>query len=221
MSAFFVTATGTGVGKTFTTCALVHQLRAAGRPVRALKPVLSGFDDATAAESDAGQLLEALGEPITRTTLDRLSPHRFAAPLSPDMAARREGRTIDFDALVAWTRREIDSHHGTTLVEGVGGALVPLDDSHTVLDWIAAVGAPAIVVAGTYLGTISHTLTTLIALESRQIPIRAVVLSESPEQPVAPAETRATLARFTRVPIVVSPRAAGWRSAADLASILG
>ena len=46
-------------------------------------------------------------------------------------------------------------------IEGVGGIMVPLDRKHTVLDWAKALGLPLIVVAGSYLGTISHTLTAL------------------------------------------------------------
>lgn len=221
MSAYFVTATGTGVGKTFTTCALVHQLRRAGSPVQALKPVVSGFSLEDASASDPGQLLEALEEPIDTASLGRIAPFRFAAPLSPDMAARREGRTLDFDALVSFCRDAIGRNAGTTsFIEGVGGAMVPLDDTHTVLDWMSALGLPAIVVAGTYLGTISHTLTTLAALERRGLSIRTVVLSGSAEEPVSAEETRDTLRRFTDVPIVLSPRVAHWRAAADLGELL-
>ena len=65
MRTLFVTATGTEIGKTLVTAALCHELRAAGRPVRALKPVLSGYDAATLADSDPGVLLASLGETAT------------------------------------------------------------------------------------------------------------------------------------------------------------
>ena len=83
MSTLFVTATGTEIGKTLVTAALCHQLRGAGRPVRALKPVLSGYDPATLAESDPGVLLASLGEAVTEDAVARITPWRFAAPLSP------------------------------------------------------------------------------------------------------------------------------------------
>src|SRR3546814_6488776 len=51
----------------------------------------------------------------------------------------------------------------------VGGAMVPLDECHTVLDWMAALALPALLVSGTYLGAISHTLTALAALDARGI----------------------------------------------------
>ena len=71
MGAYFVTATGTDIGKTFVTAGLIRHLRHHGKRVDALKPVVSGFDIATAAISDPGVLLEALDEPIT---VDSLAP---------------------------------------------------------------------------------------------------------------------------------------------------
>ena len=63
MSAYFVTATGTDIGKTFVTAGLIRYLRAAGRPVDALKPVVSGFDPSVVETSDPAVLLRALGRP--------------------------------------------------------------------------------------------------------------------------------------------------------------
>lgn len=206
MPGLFITATGTDIGKTAITTLLVRQLCAAGRPVRALKPLLSGFDAGNAQRSDAGLLLAAAGLEVTTANLDAITPWRFAAPLSPDMAAAREGRAIDFDALVAFCRTALADSAQTVLIEGVGGAMVPLDARHTVLDWIAALGLPAVVVAGSYLGTISHSLTTIAAMQARGLTVAALILSESLDSPVPPAETAETLARFTDVPIHIVPR---------------
>ena len=82
------------------------------------------------------------------------------------------------------------------LVEGVGGAMVPLDAKHTVRDWIAALGLPALLTTGSYLGTISHTLTAAEALLSRGVDIAAIVVSESEISPVPPEETAAAIGRF-------------------------
>ena len=87
----FITATGTDIGKTYVTAGLLRAGRRAGIAVDALKPVLSGYDPADAETSDAGVLLAALDRPITAATIAAMSPWRFAAPLSPDRAAEREG----------------------------------------------------------------------------------------------------------------------------------
>src|ERR1700742_1699063 len=104
MTAFFVTATGTDIGKTYVASGLIRHWRAAGHTVDALKPVASGFDPAAAGESDTSVLLMALGRPVGPAEIDGVSPWRFAAPLSPDMAAERESRNIDFDAVVKFSR---------------------------------------------------------------------------------------------------------------------
>jgi dethiobiotin synthetase len=213
MSAVFVTATGTDVGKTFVTEGIVRALRFARRPVAALKPVLSGFAMEEAASSDAGRLLTALGRAITPIEIEGISPWRFVAPLSPDMAARREGRTIDFDALLDFSRARIAASAaatgGTLLIEGVGGVMVPLDDSHTVLDWMAALDLPVLLVAGSYLGTISHTLTALDVLARRGLRVVSVVVSESAGSTVDLDETVETIGRFASEPIVALPRLPG------------
>jgi dethiobiotin synthetase len=208
MTAVFVTSSGTGIGKTFVTLRLIEELKAEGRRVRALKPVASGFESAHAESSDTALLLRAQGLDVTAQNLDAASPWRFTAPLSPDMAAAREQRSIPFAALVAHCRAASEPA-GATLIEGVGGVMAPLDAEHTVLDWIDALWVPVLLVVGSYLGSLSHSLTAASALRERGVTIAGVVVSESEEQPVAAAETAATLARFVApVPVCVLPRAA-------------
>jgi dethiobiotin synthetase len=208
MTTLFITSSGTGIGKTFVTRQLIAELKAAGRRVRALKPVASGFDAAHPEDSDTGQLLRALELEPTAANLDAVSPWRFAAPLSPDMAAARERRSIPFAALVAHCRAANRSGD-VTLIEGIGGVMVPLDDEHTVLDWIVALEVPALLVVGSYLGTLSHSMTAVTALHARRVVIAGIVVSESEEQPVPAAETASTLARLVApVRVHVLPRAA-------------
>ena len=96
MTTVFVTSSGTEIGKTYVSAMLTRELKA-----RAIKPLVSGFDAATFPESDPAMLLAAMGEDVTFENAGRVSRWRFKAALSPDMAAKRENRTIDFDALVA------------------------------------------------------------------------------------------------------------------------
>jgi dethiobiotin synthetase len=196
VAAVFVTGTGTDVGKTFVTAALVRHLRDAGRPVDAFKPVMSGFDPTNVANSDAGVLLTALGRGTTREEIERIAPWRFAAPLSPDLAAEAEGRSLEFGKLVDFSRAAAYGR-GTIFIEGVGGIMVPLDQTHTVLDWMSALRIPVLLVAGSYLGTISHTLTALHVMAHRNLEIAGVVVSESKEPGASLDDTVATIARFS------------------------
>lgn len=190
--AHFITAAGTDLGKTWVAAGLAQALRARGRAVRALKPVLSGWRDDGAAASDAGRLLAACGLHPTPANVAAISPWRFAAPLSPDRAAALEGRAVDVDALVNWCRAECARNDDAVLIEGVGGVMVPLDAMRTVRDWIAALGLPTLLVCGTYLGAVSHALTALAALREVGVVPAALVLNESAEG-VGIADTLASL----------------------------
>jgi dethiobiotin synthetase len=217
---YFITATGTGIGKTFITAALARQAAALGRTVAAFKPVISGFDEADAASSDTGLLLVAQGLPVTRETIERISPWRFKAPLAPSMAAKLEGRTLDFDALVAFSKKALQSD--VALIEGVGGVMAPLDERHTMIDWIAAADAPVLLVTGSYLGTLSHSLTALEVLENRKIPLRAVIMSETENATVPLANSADELRRWTKVPVIAVKRRSGndWHDVKELWGLL-
>jgi len=218
MSAFFVTATGTDIGKTYVTAGLLRHLRS--KNASAIKPVASGFTAETAAASDPVQLLQAMGEPVTAETLAHIAPWRFAEPLSPDMAAAREGRIIDYVALLEFCRARIFAAKAPFFVEGVGGIMVPLDAHRTVRDWMAALGLPVVLVAGSYLGTISHTLTALDVLARARLSVAALVVNETADSGVPLDETLATLRRFAgSIPIASIARnaddaafAALWRA---------
>jgi dethiobiotin synthetase len=207
MSAVFITATGTDIGKTYLATALIEHIRGRKAPVEALKPVVTGFDAARAEASDSGQLLAALGRPATPDEIARVSPWRFSAPLSPDLAAAREGRTLSFDQLVDFSRKALREHTGTLLIEGIGGIMVPLDEHHTVLDWMGALKIPLLLLAGSYLGSISHTLTCLDILKARELSVRAVVINETPGSTVSIGETIESVGRFARpIPVLALSR---------------
>lgn len=207
MTAHFVTATGTDIGKTFVSSCLLRHWRAHGLTPDAFKPLVSGIDPDDPRGSDPAALIDAMGLDLTAETLDRVSPWRFAAPLAPNMAARLEGRLVPYSAMLAACRRRIADAQGPLLIEGVGGVMAPVDDGRTVLDWMGNLGLPTILVAGTYLGTISHILTAHAVLAARDLRVTALVLSETPGGTVLPAETVAALRPFLAdMPILYLPR---------------
>lgn len=207
LTAVFVTATGTDIGKTFVVAGLIHRLRREGRHVRALKPVVSGFDERFASRSDPGILLQALGRPVDHHEIARISPWRYAAALSPHLAALRERRLLDFDALVRFSRDAASDNSGVVLIEGIGGIMVPLNEQYTVLDWMMALQAPLILVTGTYLGAMSHTLSAVDVLMRRGLRVVTLVVSETAGSAVSMGDTAATIIRFTPgIEVVSLPR---------------
>lgn len=192
MRGYFVTATGTDTGKTFCTAGLLR----AHPKLHAIKPLLSGYEPGQEEASDSGQLLTAMGLKVTARNIAAITPWRFKAPLSPDMAAAREGQRIPYDDLLAFCRAELAKAPDGLLIEGAGGAAVPLTETRMTADWIADLGIPVLLVSGTYLGSISHCITTAAFLLQRDIPIHAILLNESTNAPVPTEETQAALARY-------------------------
>ena len=206
MTAVFITATGTDIGKTFLTAGLIRHIRGAGGAVAAIKPIVSGFDPGAMQNSDPAMLLAALGRPVA---LEEVEPWRFKAPLSPHMAGKREGRLIVFQDVVEFCRRSMAGNRGVLLIEGVGGIMVPFDDRRTVLDLMSVLRIPAILVAGSYVGTISHTLSALEVMARRNLDIAAVVVSQSEGSAASLEETVATVERFAdAIDVVGIPRLA-------------
>ncbi|MFQ5533784.1 MAG: dethiobiotin synthase [Sphingomonadales bacterium] len=216
MRALFITATGTGVGKTLVTCALAWQLRRQGHRVKVLKPLVSGYDARNAGGSDPHLILEALDQPISPAGIDRVSPFRFAAPLAPDAAAAREDRKIDFEALVDYCQKAMSWDADYLLIEGIGGAFVPLAGDRTIADWIEALQVPAILVASNYLGCLSHTIATVEAMRARNLPVAGVIINDATGDALSLADSATALTPFLGdIPITgiphLSPSPKLWR----------
>jgi dethiobiotin synthetase len=212
--AVFIAGAGTEIGKTYVTAALTRRLRADGPVVRTLKPVASGVppvEDADFRLSDTAILLKAQGLAVTPETVAACSPWRFRAPLAPDLAAAREGRTLALPDLVAWCRAEIGATPpgATLLIEGVGGLMSPVTAEHTGLDWLEALSVPALLVSGSYLGAISHALTAAETLRHRGVPLLGLVVCESDGAPTSPETVAAAIRRHVAVPVHEIARGGG------------
>lgn len=205
MTAIFITATGPDVGKTSVVASLIRHLRQLGRAVEAIKPIVSGYDPAQAAGSDTGVLLAALGLPFSPEAIDRISPWRFRAPLAPDVAAAREGRSIDVDGVVGFCQSAVERRRDVLLIDGVGGTMVPLDKDRTILDVMMALRLPLILVTGSHPGSISHTLTALDSLLRREMSVIATIVTETAGSTMPVDEVVGSIGRFTE-PVIGLPR---------------
>jgi dethiobiotin synthetase len=221
MRGLFITAVGTGIGKTLVTTILCHQLTRAGQRIHAIKPLVSGFspDDT---RSDPALIIRSLGREPTPQSIEAIAPWRFAAPLSPHLAARKEGRTIEIDDISDFCRPHDHYSDCLWIVEGAGGVMSPITREHTGLDLMARLGYPVILVTGSYLGALSHTLTAVAALRGRGVGLQTIIVSES-EECVGLADTVGSLRQFTEMgaSVYALPRLAGndeekWRGAPTL-----
>jgi dethiobiotin synthetase len=213
MRGLFVTGTGTGVGKTILSAALLAAMAAAGEQVRAHKPVVTGLDEPPGGWPPDHELLAS----VAGMKPEEVAPLRYGPAVSPHLAARLAGKAIDPAELIFRARAGAGAGDGTLIVEGVGGLLVPLTDEFTVRDLAVALGLGVLIAAEPSLGTINHTLLTLEAARAVGLDVRAIVLTPWPE---APAEleryNRDTIARLGEIEVVGLGYVPG-PAAADLA----
>jgi dethiobiotin synthetase len=199
-----VTGTDTGIGKTVLAAALTDRLGA-----HYWKPVQAGLDEET--DSDAVARLAEL--PPGRVVPEA---YRLATPCSPHQAAAIDGVTIDPARLALPARDPL-------VIEGAGGALVPLTRELLFADQFAHWGLPVVVVARTALGTINHSLLTIEALRARAVPIAGIAFvgaaNEETESVIAAIGCVRRLGRLPRLdPLTpASLRAANPFDPADLA----
>ena len=167
----FVTGTDTGVGKTVVAASVLHRYRQ-GQRLRYWKPIETGVeaDDDTA---EVARLAECDDHELFRHGV------RVQRPLSPHLAARLSGCTIDVDVLLeAFLREDSDV---CWIVEGAGGVLVPINDRETMADLMVRLGLPVVIAARTALGTINQTLLTIEALRRRALEVAGVVMVGHPD----------------------------------------
>lgn len=193
LRAWFVTGTDTGVGKTRASVALLHALR--GRHARCvgMKPVAAGTD-ADGQNEDVVALRAASNVVVAERLINPVLLHDA---VSPHIAARRAGVTIEIDVIVAaWQAlaREADA----AIVEGAGGFLVPLSETTTGADLAQALGLPVILVVGLRLGCLNHALLTRDAIRARGLPLAGWIVNRldptMPEQDANIDYLRAQLA---------------------------
>jgi dethiobiotin synthetase len=159
----FVTGTDTGAGKTVVAVALLRALAARGLSAAGMKPVAAGIDAASGRNADVIALARAS---TVAMPLDIVNPYAFAEPIAPHVAALREGRAIELGVIVR-AYEALAAQADAIVVEGAGGALVPLDRSHDVLDIAAALGIPVVLVVGIRLGCLNHALLSALAIRRR------------------------------------------------------
>lgn len=201
MNAYFVSATGTEIGKTYVSASLLKAWRAGGKDTFAVKPVMSGFGENALEESDAGELLAAMDQTVTPEAVSDICLHRFEPPLAPNHAMRLAGMDQDYQAILNFTHRRMDAAQDNAigLVEGAGGLMSPITDHKLNLDLIIDLGLPVILVTTGYLGAVSHTLSALNVLHAKGIEIAAMVVNQPTTNAQSPSHLMNEVALFDTV----------------------
>jgi dethiobiotin synthetase len=166
---FFITGTDTDVGKTVASVQLIRGFCHAGYKTVGMKPAASGCeglgDILINSDVEAHRAASNVDAP-----LHLVSPYRFAPAISPHLAAREAGITIDVPHLVSCTQ-QLSQIADVLVIEGAGGWYAPLSETHTIADLAVALNAPVIVVVGMRLGCLNHALLTIEAILQRGLVI--------------------------------------------------
>jgi dethiobiotin synthetase len=213
MKKIFITSSGTGIGKTLVTCAVTKALKDSGKNIHTVKPIISGFNP-NIVPNDLFYICESLGINYL-TGLKKVNFASFKRPLSPDMAARVEKtKEVDFKKLVKFLD---DNDNDILVVETSGGIQVPINSKKTTLDLIKTSADVTILVVGSYLGSLSHTLTSYELLKlSKKTPVLLIVtqnMAKSDPLYIPLKETIKSLENFVSVPILAVEKLSGTETA--------
>ncbi len=205
----FITATDTDAGKTYVARGIVTELLKRGKKTGYFKPLQSGIIENVL--SDADNVKEGASSiPANHSAL--LSNNSFLTlknsyitntPCTPSISAKIDGIEISLNKIEN-DYKELEKKCDIVVTEGSGGLFVPVNDNSLVSDIIKKLNLSVIVVARPNLGTINHTLLTLSALQSLDVKILGVVISNYPENTNDPAITTAPelIEKFGKVKIL-------------------
>jgi len=201
---YFITAIGTDIGKTYFTTNLCQTLLNNNQKANIIKPVISGFESDN--DNDTLLILESLGLEKNINNINKVSPFRLKFPLSPNIAAKREGVKFEFNKIIDFCLENIARARKKDeflFIEGAGGVMTPITNNKTFLDLMKELSIPVILVINNYLGSISHSLTAIKSLEQYNIDLEYIILNfRSDNSSAKPSEILESLNNFTNHQII-------------------
>lgn len=204
-SAYFVTGTDTGVGKTRVSCALLRAFAARGLRAAGMKPVAAGCEAPAGCGMvcDDVERLRAAGN--VEAPAEWVNPYAFLPPVAPHLAAAQSGVEIDLDTLAAAFSR-LGALADVVIVEGVGGWRVPLNPREDTADLARRLGLPVILVVGMRLGCLNHALLTAQSVAACGLPLAGWVANRiDPHMPLFDENVQALRERLTAPLLGVLP----------------
>lgn len=182
MRGLFITGTDTGVGKTLVAAGLAHALRKRQINVGVMKPFATAdqiFSEAYRSE-DTAKL--AIAARVQEADQD-LNPSFYEIGCSPLMAAEIKKAAIPNPEYVFTRLQDLAKRHSFLIVEGIGGVMVPITPSEFVGDFAKRIGLPIIIVSRPCVGTLNHTLLTVMACRRFGLDIKGIIVNDMPKSP--------------------------------------
>lgn len=175
---YFISGIDTGIGKTYATGYLAKLWNQQGIRTITQKLIQTGNSGISEDIEQHRQIMQMgwFPEDDSRLTM----PEIFSYPASPHLAAKIDGRAVDF-AKIAQATQQLAERYDAVLLEGAGGLMVPLTDSLLSIDYAAEKNFPVILVSSGRLGSINHTILSLEALKSRGMQLHALAYNLNDE----------------------------------------
>ncbi|MDQ6973494.1 MAG: dethiobiotin synthase, partial [Mariprofundaceae bacterium] len=173
----FITATDTDAGKTWLTSHWIQALLRQGVDAQALKPVACGVHT-DGINEDVALLARVQG----MSNPQHINAHTFTMPSAPSLAAQAEKKEVNPQALCDWCIKKM-TMHDVTLIEGIGGLMVPLVEQYLVMDWLQDLAdCQVVLVVGAKLGCINHAILSLKQLQYQQRPPAYIIINDATGQ---------------------------------------
>jgi dethiobiotin synthetase len=189
------------VGKTVIAGGLALAFRKRGIDLGVMKPAVTGCrtQRGNRTAEDVDFLVKASGSADDPRLV---CPYMLRDPLAPEVAAEREGARIDIRTIKSAFRR-LSRKHEALIIEGAGGLFVPVKRNYLMIDLIASMGIPIVIVARPGLGTINHTLLSCEAARAKHIGIAGIIINNYPQKPSTAERTNPDMIRrYARAPLL-------------------
>ena len=197
---FFITGTDTGIGKTWSTVALMQAYKDIGMNVAGMKPVASGCEESEGRLKNEDALL-IQSRCSAEYPYEIVNPYAFREPVAPHIAAEKVAATIEIKNIVK-AYNFLCEQNDIVFVEGVGGWRVPLSGDLSICDMVVALEIPVVLVVGLRLGCINHALLTNQVIHSDNIPLAGWIVNSIDRDYAEPEKTIETLEQHISAPLL-------------------
>ena len=174
MKSLFITGTDTDVGKTYITAGLAITLRKMSIDVGVMKPFAAGVAQKKGFKSEDVEILSNAAQINDSESL--VNPQFFPISASP-YTAWKKLKIKPKIPLILSSFKKLSKMHEMMLVEGMGGTLTPILKNYYVTNLIKDMKIPAVIVTRSKVGTVNHTLMTVMMCQKYKIPIKGIIIN--------------------------------------------
>jgi dethiobiotin synthetase len=202
MHGIFVTGTSTGVGKTLVAAGLAWALRKQKIDVGVMKPFATANRVFSKRYRSQDTALLARASAVNDNDYD-MNPFFYSIAASPLSATElKYGPRADTE-MALQKLKKLGRKHQFMIVEGIGGIMVPLTENESIADFAKRANLPLVIVSTPTLGTLNHTLLTIMACKKLRLKIVGIILNKTSKKPdMVEQKTAPILERLTNIKVL-------------------